>query len=268
LPGDSPPWPHLRHQQDESAVQGSPGLSSGAASISGYLKSLFRHIRSLTSATGRSVVWTRLRHQASLHQSATTTFDDRYPELFAALAARLSPDATILSFGCSTGEELLSLRRMMPTARLTGVEINPRARRIARRLTAADPLIDVVSTLPSGPFDAVLALAVLQREPMRMIAEQVADLGRLYPFARFDDGVVALVDRLACGGFLLVFHAHYRVEDSSVADVLRPVGRFPLLDGPLFDRDSRRYDPTPPAAALFVKGDDKWAAISAPSSNS
>ena len=180
------------------------------------------------------------------------------------LANRLAPDANILSFGCSTGEELLSLRRLMPAARLTGVEINPRARRLAASRTAHDPLTEVVETLPRGPFDAVLALAVLQREPHRVEAEGIIDLARLYPFVRFDTALSALVDRLAEAGLLAVIHAQYRVEDSSAAPHLEPLPGTPPLDPPLFDRESRRYDPAPPSASLFRK----CAAISAPSSNS
>ena len=212
-------------------------------------------------------MWTRLRHGAAVHQTATTTFEDRYPDLFEALAERLPDNAAILSFGCSTGEELLSLRRWMPMARLTGVEINPRARRLAQARTADDPLIDVVGRLPAGPFDAVLALAVLQREPSRIVADEVVDLGRVYPFARFEDTLTRLVARLRSGGLLAVRHAHYRVEDSAVAPQLIAVSGIASLDPPLFDRTSRRYDAAPPSASLFVKGAARCAAMAAPSSN-
>ena len=225
---------------------------------------MFRHGRSLTSATGRSVLWTRLRHGAELHQTATTTAPDRYPELFAALVCLLPPDAEILSFGCSTGEELLTLRRLMPMARIVGVEINPRARRIATRAAAGDPRISVTATLPDGQFDAVLALAVLQREPIRMARDAVRDLGHHYPFARFDAVLAALVDRLRPGGVLAVLHAHYRVEDARAAAQLEALAAGPHLTEPLFDRSSRRYEPAPPSASLFRK----CAAIVSPSRNS
>lgn len=179
----------------------------------------------------------------------------------------MPPDARILSFGCSSGEELASLRRLMPTARLVGVEINSRARRLAAQRMRADPLVAVTAHLPDGPFNAILALAVLQREPQRDADEGIDDLGHSYPFARFDDAVRALVDRLADGGVLAVYNAHYRIEDSSVVDLLSPIAGTPLLDGPLFDRRSRRYASTPPSASLWIKGEDKCAAIVAASSN-
>ncbi|MEO5641662.1 MAG: class I SAM-dependent methyltransferase [Sphingomicrobium sp.] len=232
--------------------------------IGGFLSSFFRIARSLTSATGRSVVWTRLRHGRALHQTATTTAPDRYPDLFAALVCLLPPDADILSFGCSTGEELLTLRRLMPMAHIVGVEINPRARRIATRATAGDPRITVAAALPDGQFDAVLALAVLQREPIRIARDAVRDLRHHYPFARFDAVLTTLVDRLRPGGVLAVLHAHYRVEDGRVAGQLEALVAGPRLSEPLFDRSSRRYDPAPPSASLFRK----CAAIASASPNS
>ena len=227
------------------------------------LSSAFRIARSLTSATGRSVVWTRLRHRAALHQPATTTADDRYPALFDAIAARRP--AALLSFGCSTGEELLALRRRLPLAHIVGVELNPGARRHARRRTAGDPRITVVERLPPGPFDAVLALAVLQREPHRVIEQGIDDLSSSYPFARFDAGLAALVARLRPGGLLALHHAHYRAEDSSVAVLLTPIVGPPEQLPPLFNRSSRRYEVPVEAASLFVRGDDKCAATAATS---
>ena len=142
------------------------------------------------------------------------------------------------------------------------MEINPRARRIAARRTANDPLTHIAARLPAGQFDAVLALAVLQREPHRVIDRGITDLSSSYPFARFDAAICALAQRLRPGGFFAIVHAHYRVEDSSAAALLDPVADSPTLSGPLFDRDSRRYDPIPSSATLFVR----CAAISPASS--
>ena len=58
------------------------------------------------------------------HQLVDWTAPNRYPEIFAAAAAA-APDARrILSFGCSTGEECVSLAEYFPKAEITGAEIN------------------------------------------------------------------------------------------------------------------------------------------------
>lgn len=202
---------------------------------------------------GRSILWTRFAHRGEVHQTTPSTWEERYPALFD-LAASLAPDARrILSFGCSTGEELISLRRRFPAAQIVGAEINGRSRRIARRLTAGDPTIDVVEPRSiDGVFDCVFALAVLQREPHKIEALEVNDLTAYYPFARFDAVVTDLVSRLVSGGLLCIINAQYRVEDSSVATELEPVGGSPSTENPLFGPDGKRL-PERTASTIFRK---------------
>jgi tRNA G46 methylase TrmB len=71
------------------------------------------------------------------HQLVDWTAPNRYPEIFAAAAAA-APDARrILSFGCSTGEECVSLAEYFPKSEIIGAEINvlslPKALEEAKR---------------------------------------------------------------------------------------------------------------------------------------
>lgn len=197
--------------------------------------------RLLARAVGRSILWTQLLHREAVHQTTADTADERYPELFD-LAARLAPGARrILSFGCSTGQELLALRRRFPEAEIVGAEINGRSRALARRRIASDERTAVVPpTAIEGPFDIIFALAVFQREPHKVDEMEVEDLSPFYPFARFDAGVSRLVGQLSDDGLLCVFNAQYRVEDSSAADQLEAVADSPLMAGGFFGPDGRR----------------------------
>jgi SAM-dependent methyltransferase len=199
--------------------------------------------RSLLTAERRSIVWTRLVHGDQVHQTTAFTCDDRYPGLFD-LAAKLAPNAErIWSFGCSTGEELLALRRRFPTAEIVGSEINPRSLRIARQRVRDDSRIAVVQPRAvEGKFDAVFALAVLQREPHKVAELEIKDLSRRYPFARFDRAVQELADALRAGGLLCVMNAHYRVEDSAAAADLEPVEESPSMEPPLFNPEGGLLD--------------------------
>jgi SAM-dependent methyltransferase len=209
--------------------------------------------RLAVNAEGRAVLWTRLRHPGEIHQTTPYTCEDRYPELFD-LAARLAPAAQrVLSFGCSTGEELIALRRRFPGAELIGAEINPRSRRIAIRKLANDPRAEVLHpNLVQGPFDVVFAMAVLQREPAKIAEMGIMDLSAHYPFERFDSAVGELAEALRAGGLLCVSNAHYRIEDSSVASLFDPVAASPAMKPPLFGRDGRRIE-SPAARTLFRK---------------
>jgi hypothetical protein len=196
--------------------------------------------RLLAAAEGRSVLWTRFIYGNEVHQTTPETAEERYPELFDSLARLMPAARRILSFGCSTGEELVSLRRRFPNAELVGADINPRARRIAKQRTAGDRLTSVIAPdAIDGTYDLVLALAVLQREPHKIAEMGVEDLSPYYPFARFDAALCKLAARLRKGGLLCVDHAQYRVEDSSVAPSLGPVPESPISQGLLFGPDGR-----------------------------
>ncbi len=71
----------------------------------------------------RMVERMRRRQQHGVFQQWPHTEPDRYPQLFDALAERLAGIAAprILSFGCSSGEEVRALRQRIPAARITGV---------------------------------------------------------------------------------------------------------------------------------------------------
>jgi SAM-dependent methyltransferase len=213
----------------------------------------FDLVRPAATAEGRGQLWTMIAHRRDLHQTTPWTTADRYPELMR-LAANLSPNAgRILSFGCSTGEELVTLRRYFPLAEIVGAEINPRSRRIAANRTVGDERVTVLA--PSklgGTFDIVFALAVLQREPHRIAEMDVAELSSHYPFDRFDKAVGELVSRLEPGGFLCVINAHYPVEAAAAFGKLEPVADSPLMEPPLFGRDGRRLT-DPVARTIFRK---------------
>lgn len=204
---------------------------------------LFDVARLIATAEGRAQLWTRLMHGAELHQTTPHTSEERYPALFE-LVADLAPNADrILSFGCSTGEELVALRRRFATAEIVGVEINLRSRRIAARRVREDSRAVVRSPgAIEGTFDAIFALAVFQREPHKVIEIDLQDLSSHYPFERFDRALSGLVARLRPGGLLCVAHAMYPVELSSAAGELEPVSVSPGMEGPLFGRDGRRLE--------------------------
>lgn len=197
--------------------------------------------RHLPTSEGRARLWTRLIHRDEVHQTTPFTADDRYPELFD-LAAGLAPKAKrILSFGCSTGEELVAIRRRFPAAEIVGAEINPRSRSIATRKVASHEAIKVVSPREiGGSFDLIFALAVLQREPHVVQETGTENLSARYPFDRFDRTVTELVDRLEAGGLLCVTSSLYRIEDSCAAAALEPLRESPEAPPPFFGRDGRR----------------------------
>jgi chemotaxis methyl-accepting protein methylase len=83
----------------------------------------------MTDAGYRSIFVLQVFNREHLHQTTALTAMDRYPRIFSACRDFFGDrqDLKILSFGCSTGEEVLTLRRYFPSAFITGAEINRRS---------------------------------------------------------------------------------------------------------------------------------------------
>jgi hypothetical protein len=159
-------------------------------------------------------------------QPWTTTADDRYPLLFARLAASLGGIVAprVLSFGCAGGEEVRALRRRLPQATIVGVDANPRALARARRRDR-DPRSRyiVADRPPTGEtFDAVLALAVFRHGTLGR--ERPVRCTAVLPFARAAEAFVALDGALRPGGVLAWGNAHFRLADLPGGD------RFDLIE--------------------------------------
>lgn len=148
---------------------------------------------------------------------------DRYPRLFTFARDRLGdgPGRRLLSFGCSTGEEVFSLRGYFPQALIRGIDINPRniARAQARLSHMGDDRLSFAVTASAagegiGNHDAVFALAVFRHGELRDFPPTCSHLLR---FADFEQSMVELSACLKPGGLLFLRHANFRFQDTVLA---------------------------------------------------
>lgn len=213
-------------------------------------------LRQLASPSRREIARLQEAEAERLFQPFPVTFEERYPDLFDALALRLGGLAQprILSFGCSSGEEVRALSRRLPNARIVGLDLNRRAIASARK---ADPKGDYrVGSAPEAGerFDAVLAMAVFRHGTLA--AERPDSCASILPFSRFAAGIAALDACIEPGGWLGIYHAQFRFCDTATfahyeADPLT-MADFdpqPLLYGP----DDGRLDGVSEARVLFQK---------------
>jgi len=215
----------------------------------------------LTDGTSRSVTLLRWFRRRALHQTTVLTWMDRYPQVFSAcrdyFGAR--PDLRILSFGCSTGEEVITLRSYFPSAWITGAEINPRSLAVCRKRAVDDRIAFVYSAADEirkhGPFDAIFCMAVLQRTPHTVEGEGVTSLKDIYPFEKFDRQVSELDALLKVDGLLVVRHTQYRVRDATAGARYTPldVPDLAMDRGPLFDRKSNLMPGAAHEGAVYRK---------------
>jgi 2-polyprenyl-3-methyl-5-hydroxy-6-metoxy-1,4-benzoquinol methylase len=141
----------------------------------------------------------------SCHQGPNRTELNRYPEIFAAAAAA-APDARrILSFGCASGEECITLANYFPEAEIVGADINPvillkarkhRSDRI-RFVYASDRILRRLRG-----FDVLFCMAVLR------------SAGH-YPFERFEERALFPETLVRPGGLLVIHNSPYRFGDTA-----------------------------------------------------
>ncbi|MGE5596473.1 MAG: class I SAM-dependent methyltransferase [Hyphomicrobiales bacterium] len=119
------------------------------------------------------------------------------------LASHLQGAANVLELACGPGRALALLRRRLPSAKLTGVDLSPfMLERAAARVPFDVELVHASSaSLPwePGRFDTVVALHHLGHQPLRAAAKALREAERV----------------LAPGGRLaLVEHSWHRLPDS------------------------------------------------------
>lgn len=187
----------------------------------------------------------RLHGAPGVFQPFPTTSRDRYPQVFNRLAAELEGLETprILSFGCSSGEEVRALRKRLPRARIDGIDTN---RRMIARAGKADrhPLSRYTCADrpdPAARFDAVLALAVFRHGGLRRADPPETSLP-LLDFAMVDEACNRLDAVLEAGGLLMFGNSQFRFEDLSIAPRydLFVHGKPAKMTDPLYSRENRR----------------------------
>jgi SAM-dependent methyltransferase len=214
--------------------------------------------------TSRDALRRRLRRKVpGRFQAYSYTLPDRYPWLFEFAKSHVQDTAgtRLLSFGCSSGEEVLSLRRYFAAAAIKGIDIDRRNIEVCEaRAQAADvPGISFAVAAdtcgePAEHFDAIFCLAVLCLGDLTVSGAQRCD-PHLY-FEEFERLVADFARCLRPGGILCLLTTNFRFGDTAASrnfDVLLEADESQLAPDVLFDRNNRllsgeRYRP-----AVFLK---------------
>lgn len=181
-------------------------------------------------------------------QPFNDTRPDRYPCIFKFVQAALGAERAldILSFGCASGEEVFSLRRYFPHARIKGIDINRGNVAAAQARLAGNPdaglsfvVGDSTAREPAALYDAIFCMAVLRHGGLSEPGVERCD-----HLLRFDDVAAAFADFHRClkpGGLLVVRHSNFRLCDTSVGGRFETLLSVPFRRArtPIFGPDNR-----------------------------
>ena len=146
-------------------------------------------------------------------QDSSCTLLDRYPEVFERSAA-LVPAGLVLSFGCSTGEEVRSLKLHNSAWEVHGVERDPESLRAALEVDPGGVYAASVHELPAegvGCYDLVFCMSVLCRFPP-------VDPEPYFSFGEFEVAIGVLDASLAPGGVLVLWNAQYDFRETAQSE--------------------------------------------------
>ncbi len=203
--------------------------------------------RFATDENYRNAALVRLARPYNLFQPDNFTLPDRYPDLFRLAAREIGdgPGKQILSFGCSTGEEVFALRGYFPTARITGLDINRHNITVCKRTLSQRPDSAISFRIAGsavdegeGAYDAIFCMAVFRHGSLTgdVAKERCDDLIR---FADFDNATANLAKSLKDGGLLFIENSNFRFCDTHA------YRHFDVVDAPAGEpRDAARrpYD--------------------------
>lgn len=181
-------------------------------------------------------------------QVATWTANNRYPGIFRTVQARIlqtrgsgfsQAKLKVLSFGCSTGSEISTLRSYFPDAILYGCDVNADALKQASDNLLMDEAILFESSPENlrryGPFDVIFAMSVLCRFPDSM-DPKLHNLKSIYSFANFQSAVCVLTDNIREQGLLCLYNTNYSFTDLRVAGEFRVVKSAMVASNGFVDR--------------------------------
>lgn len=223
-----------------------------------------RTLRTIASPGFRSELRLQRDRPDNLFQPFRHTAANRYPGIFRFVQLQLAEvkRPRILSFGCSTGQEVFTLREYFPDAMLTGIDINPRNIRVCQRRgrKASDLYMrfrHAANTDQEEPesYDAIFCMAVFRHGGLS--DGEASTCEHLIRFSDFERTLSGIDRCLKPGGYICVIHSNFRFCDTNLAnryaEVLHLQREQQLCGVPLYGRDNRRMAEVVYNAVVFQK---------------
>ncbi|MCX6205014.1 MAG: class I SAM-dependent methyltransferase [Bacteroidetes bacterium] len=228
--------------------------------IYNFLNTLRMPYLLLTNSRLRVELFEKWKNNNNHHQISTFTGNNRYPLLFKECTQYLQKieKPQIISFGCSTGEEVRTLGEYIPAAIIYGIDINKWCIKQCKKHNSSTSHYFYHRT--SKEFetvqnvDAIFCMAVFQRTDDRLPNKKHNT--KLFTFKAFEEEILLLDRKLNKNGLLIIDFSDFNFMDTVVAKNYVPLNfenNQILRKFPLFDRNNHKVSEEKFLYRVFVK---------------
>lgn len=159
------------------------------------------------------------------HQISHTTEYNRYPNIFQICAEYFKKKSIkILSFGCSDGAEVFSLKDLyFPTSEIHGVDISKDIIEVCKSKNN-DPSIKFSHTneiyKSQKAYNLIFCMSVFCRWPQ---TSEINDCSSKYPFKMFQDQLIDVDKHLLPKGLLVIYNANFCFSELDIYPQFTPL---------------------------------------------
>lgn len=164
-----------------------------------------------------------------VHQKNNATLYNRYPNIFKEVSSILINPKSVLSFGCSTGEEMRTFKDIyFKNSDIYGVDISDNCINICRNEFGNDKVMHYDEFVSDEKkYDVIFAMSVLCKWED---TEFTDDSALIYPFESFNNALNILDSKLNEGGLLVIYNSNYLFFESSVYKKYLPLSSYEIND--------------------------------------
>jgi len=164
-----------------------------------------------------------------VHQKNNATLYNRYPNIFKEVSSILINPKSVLSFGCSTGEEMRTFKDIyFKSSDIYGVDISDNCINICRNEFGTDKVMHYNEFVSDEKkYDVIFAMSVLCKWEDTELTD---DSSLIYPFESFNNALNILDSKLNEGGLLVIYNANYSFFESSVYEKYLPLPSYEISE--------------------------------------
>jgi len=143
-----------------------------------------------------------------IHQYSTYTEKNRYSDFLHKII--ISEKSKILSFGCSTGEECITLNNLFKNCDIFGTDIRDDLEDVCKMKNVN---FIKYNDLCNHKFDAIFCMSILCKNPELL---NLNNSSIIYPIHKFNELLLFIHSLLKINGKLIIYNTNYRFCDSII----------------------------------------------------